>query len=980
MWQRLTLALCACACLVSAGHDPVAAVQGLITRMLGAAALPLFQLESIPADESGKDVFETAASGSLVVLRGNTGVALATALNNYLKYECNISISWGRNHTGVQAKVPSPLPLPAPSRTVFPMQWRYSWNVCTPGYSFVWYSSDQWQYMIDWMALQGVNLPLAFNGQEKVFSDVFFSLGLTQQEIWAYFSGPAFLPWNRMGNMQAWGALYSQVSGLDEGWMQGQYDLQLTILAAMRAYGMTPVLPGFAGHVPAGMERLFPNAEFTKSSDWCGFNQTFGAVTLLQPSDPTFVVVGTAINKAILAAFGDPSGAEIPHFNADSFNEMQPGNSSLAYLAAANANTYAAMTAADARAVYVMQGWLFLEDFWTYERTQAFLGSVPIGGMLILDLFSDGAPQWNKYDSFFGHRWVWNSLIVFGGRRGIYGTIPSYATSPYDDRSKSASLVGIGVTPEAIDMSQPCFDITFEAGWRSTGPEPHAWLQSYAVRRYGGTAPSMVAATEVLYEAAYDNRGIDESIIEDMPGSAAGSRNTNATGFVEALRLYVAAFKQEGLDDASGPASYDLTDLTRQVLCNIFQDVHDVFVARLADRRSASLPELSAIAAAMLGIISDVDTTDSGDVNFLLGTWLADAAAWGFNASQTANRLFNARNQITLWGPNGEINDYAAKIGWSGLVSSYYLARWQSHTAYTLGCWANATACDWDTWFRDMLQWEQAWSYNTTMYPTTPSGLVPLDNAQSMLERYASAGALAAGYSAHVGYDTTERPLPPPAWGQVPGSTDRAAVGADCPWLKKGNGASLAACEADCNAAASSGCNAVNFNAGTQDCELCVRLRSNPCAGGLVCSRSTCPPPPSLTLSPCRRVCQNPANIQLSGGFPGWGVWANAAPGGSQVITESWHRNPEVLAYLCSLTPACQGFTSEGKLTTNATVLHASAGVTSWVKAAVRSVAVASAPGPGGAQEKAPQAQGSSRPLPSPPASLAKRMRQKKHL
>ena len=28
---------------------------------------------------------------------------------------------------------------------------------------------------------------------------------------------------------------------------------------------------------------------------------------------------------------------------------------------------------------------------------------------------------------------------------------------------------------------------------------------------------------------------------------------------------------------------------------------------------------------------------------------------------------YNARNQITLWGPNGEIDDYAAK-NWAGLI------------------------------------------------------------------------------------------------------------------------------------------------------------------------------------------------------------------------------------------------------------------------------------------------------------------------
>ena len=641
-----------------AAADPVMSATGLLSRLLGPDAVPLFQLEAIPSDPTtGLDVFEMDAAGSRVVLRGNTGVAISTALNNYLKYTLNASVSWGREGSGVLVRLPPTLPLPLPLRTVMPMKWRYAWNVCTAGYSFAWYSAEQWRWMIDWMALQGVNLPLAFNGQEKVFSDVFLSLGLTQQEVWEYFSGPAFLPWNRLGNIQAWGALYSEVSGLDEGWMESQYELQVGIVAAMRELGMTPVLPGFAGHVPRGMQRVLPNAQFTHSEDWFGFNSTFGSVMLLEPTDPAYVTLGAAINKAILAAFGDPSGVEIPHLNADAFNEMKPNNSTMDYLKLCNSNMYASMTAADPRAVYVMQGWLFLKGFWTYERTQAFLSGVPIGGMLILDLYSDGAPQWSKYDSYFGHNWIWNSLIVFGGRRGLYGTLDSLASSPYADRNKSASLVGVGVTPEAIDMSQPMFDVTFEAGWRSAPPEPLGWLQQYAVRRYGGQSALMEQATALLYASAYQNFEIDVSIIEDFPGSSSGSRHTNATGILAALRLYIGAFAAGGqLNASSGPASYDLTDLTRQVLCNLFQDLYAVWVNRRG-APNASVAALRPIADALLGIIADIDATNAGDKNFLLGTWLADAAAWGFNASQVANRLFNARNQITLWGPNGEIND-----------------------------------------------------------------------------------------------------------------------------------------------------------------------------------------------------------------------------------------------------------------------------------------------------------------------------------
>ncbi len=65
---------------------------------------------------------------------------------------------------------------------------------------------------------------------------------------------------------------------------------------------------------------MYPNASFAQSADWCNFNATFGSVTLLEPNDPLFLQLGTAMNKAMLAAFGDPSGEETPYLNADTFN------------------------------------------------------------------------------------------------------------------------------------------------------------------------------------------------------------------------------------------------------------------------------------------------------------------------------------------------------------------------------------------------------------------------------------------------------------------------------------------------------------------------------------------------------------------------------------------------------------------------------------------------------------------------------------
>jgi len=39
--------------------------------------------------------------------------------------------------------------------------------------SFAWWDWERWEKEIDWMALQGVNLPLAFTGQEAIWQKVF---------------------------------------------------------------------------------------------------------------------------------------------------------------------------------------------------------------------------------------------------------------------------------------------------------------------------------------------------------------------------------------------------------------------------------------------------------------------------------------------------------------------------------------------------------------------------------------------------------------------------------------------------------------------------------------------------------------------------------------------------------------------------------------------------------------------------------------
>lgn len=70
-----------------------------------------------------------------------------------------------------------------------------------------------------------------------------------------------------------------------------------------------------------------------------------------------------------------------------------------------------------------MQAWLFVDDplFWNNETIPAYLSGVDNEDMLILDLFSDNIPYWDKTNNYYGKPFIWNELHDFGGNLGMFG-------------------------------------------------------------------------------------------------------------------------------------------------------------------------------------------------------------------------------------------------------------------------------------------------------------------------------------------------------------------------------------------------------------------------------------------------------------------------------------------------------------------------------------------------------------------------------
>ncbi|GAM27941.1 hypothetical protein SAMD00019534_111170 [Acytostelium subglobosum LB1] len=687
--------------------NDVSVVQGLIGRILGSEFIPVFQL-TLANNSNNEEYFSVSSTtANTIQLTANTPVNLASALNYYLKYYAMCTFSWTGDQCSLKtSSIPS---VPTAVTINVLSQWRYYMNVCTFGYSTVWWDWPRWEREIDWMALNGYNLPLAFVGQEYVWYEIFKQMGLSEAQLMDWFTGPAFLPWNRMGNVNQW------AGNLTMGWMSDQMSLQIQILGRMRQYGMKAVLPGFAGHVPQALSEVYPKANIVQLGGWGTFNGTY----YLDPSDPLFSKIAQTFIFTQDQLYGTDH-----YYNFDPFNELEPPSNDTTYLHNCSKLMFSNLLAADPNAIWVLQGWFLVDDpeFWQPAQTEAFLSGVPIGKLLVLDLWADVIPAWNITKYFYGHNWIWCMLHNFGGRTGMYGKIPTISTAPIIARGLSPGMVGTGLTPEAIEQNVIVYDLMNEMAWRATPPNLQQWVENYVSRRYGkpnndlsqvwyDMVLTVFNCTEFLY-------GTVDSLIGLRPHlNWTSTLYYNPDVVNRAWSTMVAITDPDIL--ATSTFQFDIAEVTTQALSNIFLQDELIMNSAFLD---GDLTVFLKQSEALLNLIADVDTIVSTQQMLLIGNWTARARALTPAGESTDLYEFNARNQVTLWGPYySDVHDYAYKL-WGGLTEDYYLMRWTLFTKYLAQSLTTHQPFDYNKFVQDDEYLESYWGTQTNKYPTEPTG------------------------------------------------------------------------------------------------------------------------------------------------------------------------------------------------------------------------------------------------------------------
>ena len=706
-------------------QDTIDEVRGIIRRNIGEAYVDWFTFEV--GEPGAYDYYDIEDAGDgKVKITGNDGVSLASGLNHYLKYYCNVMIS----QVGNQVKMPEAVvPVGEKVHKECKVPARYAYNYCTMSYSMPFWGENEWRKELDWLALNGVNLVLDVTAQEEVWRQFLGRLGYTHQEAKDYIAGPAYYAWAYMANLTGFGG------PVHDSWFGERTELARKNHLIMRKLGMQPVLQGYSGMVPVDIKNVASGEYALGDNDvitqggWCSFQRPY----MLRTTNDAYDKYAALFYECQKNVFGDISD----YYATDPFHEG--GNTGYMDVSAMSRKVLASMMEYNPDAVWVIQSW-------QGNPTNGLLNGLEGNRehALVLDLYAEKTPHWNETNpgsygggNFGGTPFVYCMLNNFGGRMGLHGHMDNIVKGVADAMNNSGYMEGLGIAPEGSQNNPVLYDLLFETVWCNDASQPLEkintadWLKKYVRRRYGAESENAYQAMLILentvYKASLNNlgQGAPESYINARPATGINAASTWGNAVISydmaelerAARLLLEDY--DTLKDSDG-YRYDLADILKQVLSNKSQGIHRQMVNALEARNLEQFTEKS---NEFLALIDKVDKVLSSRKEFLLGTWVESAKALAENADDFTEDLyeFNAKALITTWGgypqaESGGLKDYSNRQ-WAGLTRDFYKQRWSMWIEKQKAELAGNSAAN-INWF----EFEWAWARANTIYRTEASG------------------------------------------------------------------------------------------------------------------------------------------------------------------------------------------------------------------------------------------------------------------
>jgi Alpha-N-acetylglucosaminidase (NAGLU) tim-barrel domain/Alpha-N-acetylglucosaminidase (NAGLU) C-terminal domain/Alpha-N-acetylglucosaminidase (NAGLU) N-terminal domain len=676
-------------------------LNAALQRLLGDHAK---QIHPHLAPRSGAESFHISGNAGNIVVEGSMPSAVMMGVNWYLKYVVGVSISWNGDCLN---RLPKMLPAPVgPITQTASVPHRFALNDTNDGYTGPYWRWEQWERMIDVLALHGINEVLVYMGAEAVYQQTFRKFGYTDEELRSWFPTPAHQPWWLLQNLSGWVG-----PTVPQHLIDARAELGAKIAQRLRELSMTPVFPGYYGMVPDSFAAKNAGADVIPQGDWLGLKRP----DWLNPTSEIFSRVADEFYRAQERLLG-PSTM----FKMDPLHEGgKQGDVDLGRVAEAIS---AALEKAHPNATWAILGWQ------SNPKHELLAGIRDKSKVLILDgqserfVYKDRETEWDSTPYAFGSIWNFGGHTTIGANTGVWNE--RYFLQLAKQGSK---LQGIAVMPEASCNNPAAFALLTELAWRREQLDLPKWFADFAAYRYGGRDANAARAWDVLRATAYDEKAGEWSESHDNLFSTQPSliANSGATWSPHEPRYDLAAFASaigpllETKAELRGSSAYryDLVDVARQTLANQSRVLLPKIQAANTAKDAAKFRELTAQWMEKIALLNKIVGTNDA---FLLGPWLAAARAAGKTTAEQDEFEFDARSLLVEWGPAASaptnIHDYANRE-WNGLLE-FYAERWKLYfDSLQTALEKNEPAKTID-WFAV----HESWAKRTNRYAERPEG------------------------------------------------------------------------------------------------------------------------------------------------------------------------------------------------------------------------------------------------------------------
>jgi alpha-N-acetylglucosaminidase len=680
--------------------------QEVLARLLRAQASQ-FELGTIAAND-GRERFRISTANGHIKVDGSTPSAVLFGVNWYLKYIARVQISPNGNRLGPARAWPLPAAI---IEKETPYAHRYALNQNIDGYTAPYWGWPRWEHEIDVLALSGINAMIVERGMDTVLYQTFRAVGYSDSEIRDWITQPAHQNWQLMGNLCCFNGPISSAL------LRKRVTSAQRIIARLRELGITPVLPGFYGIVPADFQKKFPDAHVIPQGEWAGFTRP----GWLDPRDPMFAKLAATFYRYQRELFGDSSIYDMEVF-------QEGGTSGDVPVPEAARDVQNALSAAHPDASWMMLAW-------QGNPRQDLLGGVDHRHLFIIDIDHDRVPRDDRQKDFRGAPFLFGGIWEFGGRTTLGASVRNFTERLQRLGRSNGNMVGTAVFTEGLDANPFAFDLFTEMAWRSEPVDTARWTADYVRRRYGAADSHALAAWKVLLDTAYDIRidgvkfnserdAAQESLFDAQP-SLTVNRASNWSP--EAMRYDAEAFKRAlplmlqvaPSLRASETYQYDLVDIARQTLANESRSLLPQIKAAYDGK---DRPRFETLTQRWLHLMDMQDQLLVTNRFFLIGAWLADVRPWASTPDEAAQLEYDARSILTTWGDRkasegADLHDYGNK-DWAGLTRDYYRIRWQMFFASLdaeLRTGIQGNPIDW-------FALGDAWNHSTQLYSDRTHG------------------------------------------------------------------------------------------------------------------------------------------------------------------------------------------------------------------------------------------------------------------